>query len=628
MVNKKIAFFYGGSDSEYNGKIISGIHAKCKEYGCVLLAFGSLLNNAPKWYGDVLSKYVMDGENSIFELADYEDMDGAIVLGDHFNNDTIENEIIDKCVKFGIPVVLIDGNNENAYNIEYQDVKGMELVVEHLIKKHGFTRINFISGYKDNRESEERLDAYKKALENNNIPYEAKRVDYGWFGGRTTKVMDAFMKSELEFPQAIVCANDTMALETIQYLEEHGKRVPDDVVVTGYDGLVEGQMYYPALTSVRRPLYEAGEKAVELLRDIFYGEKVDSITYVPSVVIENQSCGCKKTERIDMSGFSNLQMNAVNNFKRFNYGMVQFSNDVSRADSIEEIFKCVFRTAYLFDAANMYFCLNSNITDNYESDRINYYAEEMTAYFLGEDNCVHSEKFPQWKLLPEACDRNDGRYTHFYPMYHQEVILGYVAARVDKYDTNSELFYTFLRNVSNSVGDYCIRSEKDYMVNQLKYLSVRDPMTLLYNRRGLIEGANKIIDAQDKRKYIVGICIDMDGLKGINDTYGHGEGDNAIIQLANAILFSRSSDEICSRMGGDEFFIFLNCDDEKEPERIVDKINEFLMLYNKTSGKQYSIECSCGIYIAPADKVKSFETVMKFADRNMYDNKTEKKRRR
>ena len=630
-MNKKIALFYGGSDYEYNGKIISGIQDKCREYRFVLRAFASLLNNAPTWYGEVLSKYVKDGENNIFELADYDEMDYAIILGDHFNDSEIQDKIIKQCEIHNIPAVLIDGKNDYCYNVVYNDNVGMEMLVDHLIKKHGIDRINFISGYFDNRESIERVEAYKKALAENNIPFDERRVDYGWFGGRTDKAMENFMSSELEFPQAIVCANDTMALEAIRFLGDHGLRVPEDVIVTGYDGLMEGQMYYPALTSVRRPLYEAGAKSVEILMNLSKGIEVEHITEMSAIVIENQSCGCKKAKRVDMTGFSNLQVSILNDYKRFNYDIVQFSNDVSKAEDIKSIFKCFFKNSFLFDITNMYFCLNSNILKENNTDiaddnaRDDHYTEEVVAYYLDENKEICTEKFPVWQLLPTACPADDDRFSHFYPMYHQDVSLGYVILRVSKLDKNSELFYTLLRTLSNSIGDYCVRSEKDYIVKQLEYLYIRDPMTHLYNRRGLMDGAKRIIDSKNNHKYIVGICIDMDGLKSINDTYGHSEGDNAITQLSKAILFAVSGDEICSRMGGDEFFVFMTCDEDDCAEKFILKINEFLKAYNMSSGKAYKVECSCGVYIAPADKVKSFETVMKFADRDMYKIKYAKK---
>ncbi len=633
MKKKTIGFFSGGSDNEYNGKVIEGLQNACVDNNIDILGFTSLMNKQPAWFGEILSDSVRDGENRVFDLADYSMLDGVIILGDLFIDHDIQNELARRAREHNIPTVIIDGQYDGCYSILFNDSCGMEDITRHVIEHHKPKHINFISGYEDNRQSEERLEAFKGILKEYGIPFEKDRVGYGRFGGGTTEAIDNFLKSDLEFPDAIICANDMMAIEAVTYLAGLGYSVPEQIIVTGFDGIMQGQTFFPALTTVRRAIYESGEEAVKLLMRIWNGDKTEYINYLKSVIVKNQSCGCKATSRIDVSEYFTTQNEMVDSYKRFNYDLVNLTNEISKVTCIEDIFYSLIKNAYLFNVKDMYFCLNDKlvksldeITIEGQSDDLSQYTEVMNAYFFDENNKVVTERFPLWQLAPNNCINNSRRFMYFSPLYFQKRTLGYVAIKSDKYDTYSMLCYTLIRTISNAIGDFCMKKEMEAVVNKLEYMSVRDPMTALLNRRGLMSDGERIInESKDSPGYIMGIGIDLDGLKNINDSYGHEEGDNAIIQVAKAIMYARSGTELCSRTGGDEFFIFGHVVDKEMANFTVDRIHMFLEDYNSTSGKPYIVDCSCGLYIAPADKVQTFESVMKFADQIMYTVKANKK---
>lgn len=637
MGRKTIGFFAGGSDHEYNGKISNGIHDMCRDYDVNLLGFTSLYNNPPAAQKRLVSQSVYDGEKQIFELADFENLDGMIILGDMFMDHSIQDSLVARGVTHKIPTVVIDGMEDSCYNIVYKDDIGMENVVRHVIEFHKCTRINFISGYKNNRQSEERFAAFLKVLEENHLDFDERRLGYGQFGGRTREVMAEFFQSELEFPEAIVCANDAMAIEAINYLSEMGISVPEQVIVTGFDGILTGQTYFPALTSLRRAMYEAGQEAVEILHRVWNGVEVPALTQLQSILIKNQSCGCRKTGKLDVSEYYKLQKAIVDNYDAFNYDLVSMTNEISRAQSIEEIFSCVFRYTTLHNRDVIYFCMNDKLIKNTEDitqliplEDTAGYTDIMTAYFINEEHNVTSERYPGWLLEPNACkDNKEYAFTYFIPMYFQERTLGYVIYKMNEYERYSTLLYTLIRTVSNAIGDFCMKNEMESMMQKLEYINVRDPLTSLYNRRGLRQGSDILIDTRkDSDELAIGIGIDLDRLKMINDTYGHEEGDNAIVQVANAIRYAKQGNEICSRVGGDEFFIFGTYKDSAKTEEFIKRVHKFLHDYNNASGKAYLVECSCGAYTAPISKVKSFEIIMNMADQVMYAEKVKKKTNR
>ena len=98
------------------------------------------------------------------------------------------------------------------------------------------------------------------------------------------------------------------------------------------------------------------------------------------------------------------------------------------------------------------------------------------------------------------------------------------------------MVYALLTVMNSAIIDLCLLKEKDTLVDKLDSMYVRDELTKLYNRFGMRRFVEKIMKvAKRDNKFIMCIELDLDGLKKINDTYGHDAGDNAIVQVANAM---------------------------------------------------------------------------------------------
>lgn len=120
------------------------------------------------------------------------------------------------------------------------------------------------------------------------------------------------------------------------------------------------------------------------------------------------------------------------------------------------------------------------------------------------------------------------------------------------------------------------------------------------------------------------IYLDLDGLKQINDEYGHLEGDSAIksaVQLLKSVLRKK---DIIARLGGDEFVIIVDCDTNEFLNELIEKINTRFTQYNEESVKKYKLECSIGADIY-SNNYNSVEQFLHHVDNLMYSNKRMKK---
>ena len=160
----------------------------------------------------------------------------------------------------------------------------------------------------------------------------------------------------------------------------------------------------------------------------------------------------------------------------------------------------------------------------------------------------------------------------------------------------------------------------------LRHSASYDEMTGVYKREWgykVIQGVLSSSFLSSKDVFSL-VFIDLDGLKKVNDTYGHEAGDNMIISVVASIRSCvRQSDVIC-RWGGDEFLILLKCD-IKSARGIMKKINRKLKDVNNTSGEPYDLSFSHGIKEINAYKHPHIDDIIAAADRLMYKNKMKKK---
>ena len=180
------------------------------------------------------------------------------------------------------------------------------------------------------------------------------------------------------------------------------------------------------------------------------------------------------------------------------------------------------------------------------------------------------------------------------------------------------------RTIERQLQDALTELEK--YNEQLSNISETDEMTKLLNRRGFMAHARDMLGmARRMRKDGLLFFADLDGLKGINDTYGHEEGDNAIKVAAGVLRKAFRDMDIIARLGGDEFTVFAMNAGVGMIETFEKRIAGYVEDYNKASDKPYKVSVSIGgVPFVHTDNV-SIETLMNKADVLLYQQKKEKK---
>jgi len=168
--------------------------------------------------------------------------------------------------------------------------------------------------------------------------------------------------------------------------------------------------------------------------------------------------------------------------------------------------------------------------------------------------------------------------------------------------------------------------DRKRLEDTLRTLSLTDDLTGLYNRRGLFTlGEQSLKLAQRIKKRIVLAYVDLDGMKWINDRFGHPKGDLALLALANVLRASFRKSDIIARIGGDEFVVMALETGNESPEKILERIAGNLAVLNEKNAPDTPLSISAGISVADPNDPCPLDELLARADRLMYEDKARKK---
>ncbi len=566
------------------------------------------------------------GETYVYDLIDYDVVDGIVMFTEMIKDKSVPPEIAAKASAKGIPVVSIEGFIDGCINISYDYGNCFEQIVRHIIVDHKLTKVNFIAGFEGNDFSEERLNVYKRVLEEQGIPYDPERVGYGDFWDYPTRrVMENFLADGKALPEAIICCNDVMAMTACKCLLEKGYSVPNDVIVSGFDGIEDERYHSPRLTTCRNSFDTLSERVVELIDSARKGKSVPEQEIIGFEMVISQSCGCVE-QKVEAASYMITELHErLNGEMQRAAIMASITTTISTAKDNEEIIDFFGNKMDLY---NIYCCLNTDAlkpkSGMVEFDGDNPFTDEMDLFYFG-----HYEKpirgvvrFDRSEIAPKIEEQFfDAKLPIVFSVIHYlDIPMGYLCMCFPL----EPIHYERIPQVSEACGNGFGNKR---MFTAMERLYTHDTLTELYNRRGFYQiVVPKFEKAAKMGLNIAIVSADMDGLKNINDTYGHAEGDNAIKVVGRALENASVNGEICARFGGDEFVVagvIENVGSYKEDfkKRFYDYIDN----YNKTSGKPYKISSSVGMVCESAEK-SSIDVLIKISDDLMYTDKASRKK--
>jgi LacI family transcriptional regulator len=242
----------------------------------------------------IAASHESDDVNLVLTVAGRSD--GLVVLAH-----TVRLPMLDH-IASRIPVVLLaaeSGPAGTAHVLDHLSVaneRGAYEITAHLADRHGYDRIAFVAGPPGSPDSARRFDGFRAALAERGLQAGERPAFHGDFtsaGGR--RVAARILAGPV--PRALVCANDQTAVGVMMALQRAGLRVPEDVALTGFDGIQVGEHIRPSLSTVVQPMRELGDTAVRLLKERMADPDLPSRSVeLPVRVQFRASCGCGEAD--------------------------------------------------------------------------------------------------------------------------------------------------------------------------------------------------------------------------------------------------------------------------------------------------------------------------------------------
>jgi len=161
---------------------------------------------------------------------------------------------------------------------------------------------------------------------------------------------------------------------------------------------------------------------------------------------------------------------------------------------------------------------------------------------------------------------------------------------------------------------------------ELRRLATVDELTKLANRRGFFALAeHQLLVAARTRTGVALLFMDVDGLKNVNDEFGHSMGDLLLKEAADVIRETIRVSDLAGRLGGDEFCVLLMGDPELDPERAVERLRQTTADHNARPGQLFQLSLSIGVSALPAGRSVTLEELIDAADEGMYEDKRGKR---
>lgn len=627
----------------YQQRVMEGLFRRCGQYEYDIAVF------APLVHVSHTDKAYLYAELNIFNLINFDLLDGILVMTlplEEGEDRTICRKVLDtlrtKCTR---PAVALDIPIGTYPCIKTDDIPSFKQIVGHLIDVHHCEHILFLNGNAGYHVSEKRLEGVREAFAERGLTLPEERIFHGdfWYPSGE-RLAEQIASHKIEMPDAVICANDHMAIGLIERLREHGISVPEQIRVTGFDATAEAAINEPAVTSCIPAVEEAAAKAIDELRARIEPEA--SLLPLPAPegagLTLCASCGCPENipyikQRLDSSLLHvHINYNARNLYHPDLYMLLEHYVPEKLTGS-QDPDDCLARILGMESLIRPYsrfrLCLREDWLDT-DSVRKDGYPEWMKTVIQADYQDARNAfcgsggaAFPTAAMLPQLQEeRSEPAVFYFTPVHFQEDTLGYAVLECPLSEKRQldNVYHNWIRYVNTALE--MVRTK-----NRLMSYSERDAMTGLLNRRGMERYiAQKTEEYAGRPCEVLCLVIDMDGLKHINDCCGHKEGDFAIRTIARAVETVTNADsEICVRVGGDEFLLLgIGQYPADEAENRVQRFYQHLYDVDRISQKSYEITASIGYASGAFAGKQSVDALFEQADMEMYQRKIERKKSR
>ncbi len=617
---KRICVITAQVDENTQNRFMQGLMKRAYELDYDVCVFTMYLKYQDSTYREV-------GDSNIYSLINFDLFDAVILCQDALQTPGLV-EKLEKRLQTEFPngvVIVVDNENNLFPTVMMDHYTPIVKLMDHLIDDHGYRNIYFLNGLKGHIHSTQRLAGYLDSMKAHGLTVTDDMIYYGtyWYDSGDYMV-EELVKDMDNLPEAILCANDCMAIGVCTAFDKHGIRVPEDIAVVGYDSIVDGRNSPVPITSADIPAEDCGHYCVDYVDARLRGEDVPDFHTNVDLYIGG-SCGCEgwesETVKIRREKWE-TDLSATGYYSCFNNMM----DDLVAQTDVESFFNTVAEYVYQIRPFHeFHMCLNDywrnpEIMTGDEALRYGYTDQVYRLIKCGpeeNDESVvrYDDVFESSTLLPELYDDRDYPTTYiFTPIFFQDRSFGYAVVNYGREPrVCEEVYRSWIKTVARDMESFARHAGAAELLKKLEAEQIRDGLTGLYNYRGFMSRAVDMIGqaVKDDREILV-IAFDLKNMRKINIKYGREEGDKVIGYAAQTVNEILETDEIAMRMGNDEFVIasITDKDDTDRGECVVSELRSKLDETSEASGAGIELGIYYGCCKGAISETKELEKLI------------------
>ncbi|MDE7046127.1 MAG: GGDEF domain-containing protein, partial [Acetatifactor sp.] len=367
------------------------------------------------------------------------------------------------------------------------------------------------------------------------------------------------------------------------------------------------------------------------LEDMMAGKAVKRENFYECKMHYGTSCGCENHEEAAYGKrYRELILAKVEAATQVS-GMMQYNNALEKVDSLDQLADNLRGMLEGISCSDFFCCLNRSdlkYVVNEESERKTeqdrIYDRTMVAVtgVSRRTGQLKNVAFPVEKLFP--AEAQEGDILIFLPVHYKEQDFGYMVFLNEYFPVEIYNYRICHESIGSSIENLRRQMILQSSIQKLEELHMTDQMTGLYNRFGL----QRFRDDYTSGNEFTVVIMDMDGLKKVNDEFGHLAGNHALCIIAKVLQAVTEKDELLVRYGGDEFLLLSRNVQPEHWQGLRERIDSILA--DKVSRRQirYQLGVSIGYAISTKEKPLPAEECCELADQAMYRDKSNRKRRR
>ena len=604
---------------EFCSEFLQALFRETLPHNYRLLVFNSFLDF---YYGDGYD----EGGKSIYRSINFELIDMLIIDDRRFFDKELVKRLISEAQNRKIPVLTLYGSYDGCFSVVKNFEKPFKELINHVIDFHGIKKAYFIAGVKGESDSEARLRCFREVMEQHGLCVDEKNVFYGdYWDVPVMNIIDELVEKK-DIPQALICANDTMAVAACDRLAMYGIHVPDDIIITGFDGLESVAFHTPRLTTCRQSI----PALAKLCFDIVTGAvEKHTVPYTAEEVYEftvSESCGCHVESDFSYRKTADKLYNLVREMKSHENVIYSWADRILDSTDLGIVGQNLYEHILPGSAVALNSDFLASIRKGIPTDPEHPFSDKMVVISCRQND--YSARNQEVFELSEMCPGLAGALKEnviiiFQAIFVESKVCGYYIVKTADIENAAHKLHRVSRIMNIGFSTIVSRIEREHMYEGMNRDKNHDALTGLLNLRGLHAkiAAN---EAEYSKKCFAISVYNIPRYKFISDNFGSAAIDEAVCLVTEALQISNPKETLIARISEDTFAI-VNL--ESNFEAISDIINHAVSVFfgitdSYQQSKNYFVEVNCGCYTSkPGWKSDELPLYIKAATQELQRNR-------